>query len=330
MMALDGVTLLATVCNTTPNAVPYSLWLARGAEQYVVDLSGALGRPGDLGLTGLTWHGDRIYAAVQSSATPRILVLDRHLAVVGVISSPEFADLHSLHTFGDSLVVCSTGHRSVVQLSIADHGTALLCQFEAMVHLNSASLSDTALLLCCHYPGHIVPEATGGGVINLTSGHMLLDGLGQPHSLQRLGDEFLVLDSEGERIIRFDNAGIRQQQALSGFLRGITAARGSLFTASSVGRVISRKNPVVPPARRVWETLRERVTIFELDAITLEIKAQHHPLMAGFEIYDLLALDADQAVDPPLERLIVPEPNVIARMYYESAKTALAARQQRT
>jgi hypothetical protein len=39
----DGVTLLATVCNTTPNAVPYALWMARGADQYLVDLSDVLG-----------------------------------------------------------------------------------------------------------------------------------------------------------------------------------------------------------------------------------------------------------------------------------------------
>ena len=38
----DGLTLLATICNTTPNAVPCTLWFARGSDQYLVDLSDAL------------------------------------------------------------------------------------------------------------------------------------------------------------------------------------------------------------------------------------------------------------------------------------------------
>src|SRR5665213_821169 len=108
MIVPNGATLLATVCNTTSNAVPYALWLARGDEQYLVDLSDALGQPGDGGLTGLTCHGDKIYVAVQSS-TARILILDRSLAPIGVITSPAFADIHSLHAAGDSLIVCSTG-----------------------------------------------------------------------------------------------------------------------------------------------------------------------------------------------------------------------------
>ena len=49
MITPDGTTLLATVCNTTPNAVPYTLWLARGDAQYLVDLSDALNRPGMAG-----------------------------------------------------------------------------------------------------------------------------------------------------------------------------------------------------------------------------------------------------------------------------------------
>ena len=324
MMLPDGVTLLATVCNTTSNAVPYSLWFARGTEQYLVDLSGALDQPGDLGLTGLTRHGDRIYAAVQSSATPRILILDRHLAVVGTISKPEFADLHSLHTSGDSLIVCSTGNRSVFRIDIADHHMAQLCQFEAAVHLNSALPDASGLLVCCHYPAHIVPEAIGGGIIDVTNRQVVLDRLGQPHSLQRFGDGFLALDSDGERVIRFDHGGIRQQQALSGFLRGATAVHGSLFVASSVGRVISRKNPTVPPARHFWDTMGEQVTLYELDEATLAVKAEHHPLVAGFEIYELLAWDGVDVIDPPRERVVKPEPNAISRTFYEAAKRAYA------
>src|SRR5215469_15852509 len=79
MILPDGVTLLATVCNTLLNARPYILWFARKDEQYLVDLSDTLDQAGDSGLTGLTSIGDKLYAAVQSSEKARILVLDRRL-----------------------------------------------------------------------------------------------------------------------------------------------------------------------------------------------------------------------------------------------------------
>jgi hypothetical protein len=330
MIVPDGATLLATVCNSTPNAVPYALWLARGDEQYLVDLSDALGQPGDGGLTGLTCHGDKIYVAVQSSA-PRILVLDRCLAPVGVIASPEFSDLHSLHTAGDSLIVCSTGAQSVIKVSTTDHSTTKLCQFDAAIHLNSAWYDEAELwfdqgelLVCCHYPSRVVPDASGGGVINAGRRCVVLVGLGQPHSLSANRGGFLVLDSDAQRVIQFDHTGIRGQRTLTGFLRGTATCRGSLLIASSAGRMISRKSPVVPVTRQFWDMTAERVCIYELNEATLEVKAQHFPLVAGFEIYELLALDGAHTIDPPIERLVVPDIHAMARAYYESTKRALA------
>jgi hypothetical protein len=108
-------------------------------------------------------------------------------------------------------------------------------------------LRSVDLLVCCHYPERALygVEGAGGGVINATTRQMVLAGLTQPHSLEPDGPAFLVLDSDGRRLIRFDHTGILQQQALTGFLRGMATARGSLFVASSAGRVISRKNPTV-------------------------------------------------------------------------------------
>ena len=57
-------------------------------------------------------------------------------------------------------------------------------------------------------------------MFDATNSRVLLDGLGQPHSLMRDGDGFLVLDSGGGRVVRFDAAGVRQEQPLDGFLRG--------------------------------------------------------------------------------------------------------------
>jgi hypothetical protein len=254
MMTLpDGVTLLATVCNTTPNAVPYALWMARGCEQYLIDLSDVLGQPGDGGLTGLTCLNGYIYLAVQSN-NPRLLTLDRKLTPVGVITSPEFKDIHSIHGVRDGLIVCSTGAQSVVRVDVRDHSTTKLCEFDVNVHLNSATFDGANLLICCHYPGQVLPSAEGGGggVIDATTRQVVLAGLTQPHSLEPDRQSFLVLDSDGHSLIRFDHTGIVQQQALTGFLRGMTTARGSLFVASSAGRVISRKNPAVGGGRGGW------------------------------------------------------------------------------
>jgi hypothetical protein len=170
----------------------------------------------------------------------------------------------------------------------------------------------------------VVPEAVGGGVINAGRRRVVLVGLGQPHSLSATRNGFLVLDSEAQRVIQFDHTGIRHQQILSGFLRGTATCRGSLFVASSAGRMISRKTPIVPAARQFWDMAAEPVCIFELDEATLEVKARHFPLVAGFEIYELLALDSAGAIEPEVQRLVVPDIQAMSRAYYEATKRALA------
>lgn len=283
------------------------------------------GQLGDGGLTGLARVGDRIYAAVQSN-NPRILVLDHRLTPIGAIISPEFKDIHSIHCSGDGLIVCATGAQSVLRVDVTDRATTRLCAFDANVHLNCACFDASDLPVCCHYPERVLhgAEGAGGGVINATTRQMVLAGLTQPHSLEPDGSAFLVLDSDGRRLIRFDHTGIQQQQPLTGFLHGMATARGSLFVASSAGRVISRKNPAVPPGQQFWLNVAEPVVIHELDHATLARKAMHVPLLAGFEVYELVAFDDTDGLTPNRDRLLVPDLHAIARVYYEAAKRALA------
>jgi hypothetical protein len=320
MIAPSGATLLATVCNALPNAAPYALWLARGKTQHLVDLSDVLGQAGDCGLTGLAWHDGRIYVAVQSTTAPRILILDRSLAPVGVIADPAFVDIHSIHIDGNCLIVCSTGARSVLRVNLTDHRVVKLCGFDDNVHLNSACFHEQTLLVCCHHLTKVSPDAVGGGVIDTGLAHVMIAGLGQPHSLIKEPDGFLILDSDAHRVVRFDHGGIRQQAVLSGFLRGAATGEGALFVARSAGRIISRTNPAVTTGRGFWDMEAERVCIYELDAASLNVRAEHFPLVAGFEIYDLLVIDGARAVDPPQERLVVPDIHAMARAYYEAAK----------
>jgi hypothetical protein len=324
MIVPEGAALLATVCNALPNASPYALWLARGKSEYFVDLADVLGQPGDGGLTGLVWHGGKIYVAVQSTVAARILILDRCLAPVGVITNPAFMDIHSIHIEGNSLIVCSTGARTVLQVNLADHSVATLCRFDDSVHLNAACLDNAALLVCCHHLSKVIPDVAGGGVIDAGQKRVIIAGLGQPHSLVKERDGFLILDSDAHRIVRFDRTAITQQALLSGFLRGAATWNGLLFVARSAGRLISRKNPSAKTDNGFWDMQAEQVCIYELDAETLKVKAEHFPLVAGFEIYDLLVVDGARAIDPPRERLIVADIHAMARACYEAAKRAYA------
>jgi hypothetical protein len=65
----NGIALLATVCNTVLHAVPFTLRMARGHKQYLVDMSEALDQRGDAGLTGMVWYQDKLRRrAVQRCA----------------------------------------------------------------------------------------------------------------------------------------------------------------------------------------------------------------------------------------------------------------------
>ena len=324
----DGVCLLASVCNTTFNAAPFALWLACGETQHVVDLSGALNRPGDSGLTGLAWHDGTLYAAVQNSTEPRIVLLDRGLAPIGALSSPMFADLHSLHKAGDALLVAATGQETLLRLDLAARTVLPLCQSKEKIHLNSACYDGDALLICYHRQSGQDRRIPVGGVMDAATGRVLVQELGLPHSLMPHRDGFLVLDSVGARVIRFDRSGVLKECQLAGFLRGAATAGDTLFVASSTLRYVSRSNPVVTPARNLWQVMAERVRIYLLDADTLQLRAEFDPVLPGFEIYELLAVEAG-AIDPPAQRLLQPDRSAIAQLFYDAAKRAYAAAQVR-
>lgn len=317
----NGVCLLASICNTTSNATPFTLWLARGASEYLVDLSTALGTPGDSGLTGLAWHDGTLYAAVQSGEAPRILQLDHSLTPIGAITAPMFTDLHSLHQTGDGMLVAATGTNTVLRLDLTARTVASLCSGSEKIHLNSACYDGDALLICYH---RLVTEdrrLTAGGVLDTTTRRVLVDGLGLPHSLMSYRNGFVVLDSVGARVLRFDRSGVLAEQTLKGFPRGAAVAGNTLYVASSTLRYVSRSKPAPTPARTLWQVMAERVRIYALDAETLAVRAEYEPILPGFEIYELLVVP-DDALDPPVERLLQPDRGAIAQLFYEANKRA--------
>ena len=321
-----GPTLLATVCNTVPNATPVALWLGCGETQRVIDLGDTIGHPGDVGLTGLAWHAGRLYCAVQTSTESRIVVLDRSLSHVATIASAEFADLHSLTVMGDGLLIASTGNGRVLRHDFADGRIETLCDLSTEVHLNSACRDGEDLLVCCQSLQPLDRAARHGGIYSVAERRVLLDDLGYPHSVMHIGDEFLVLDSGRSRVLRFGRDGIRQEQRLEGFLRGASLSGGALFVAAGPQRLVSRSTGNIWHERTLREALTERLTLYELDAETLAVRSSRPVVAAGFELYDVLALPANAGLDPVPERLLPADPTAFARLFYNAFKTSQAGR----
>jgi hypothetical protein len=57
------------------------------------------------------------------------------------------------------------------------------------------------------------------------------------------------------------------------------------------------------------------------------LRRTHFPLVAGFEIYELLVLEGNDTVTSPSGRLLVPDQYAMSRAFYEAAKSASAGNQ---
>jgi hypothetical protein len=319
--------VLATVCNTVPSAAAFALWLGRGSDQAVVDLRAVL-EPDDTGLTGLAWHAEQLYVAVQNNHRARIVVLDRHLCPVRTITDPRFVDLHSLTAVPDGLLIAVTGEGLVLHYRFSDHAIETLCALGKAVHLNSACRHGDDLLVCCQSVAQIDPQAVAaapraGGVFSMTERRVLVDGLAFPHSVMLANNGFIVLDSGRSRVLRFDRNGILQEQVLEGFLRGICLLGDRLFVSSGPQRLVSRSTGQIRYERTFREALAERVMLYELDAVTLKPLATRHISAAGFELYEVLALSGD-ALELAPERTLPADPTAFARLFFNAFIAARA------
>jgi hypothetical protein len=317
-----GPVVLATVCNTVPSAAPFALWLERGSEQVVVDLATVLDQPGDTGLTGLAWHAGQLYVAVQSTQQARIVVLDRQLAPVRTITDPRFVDLHSITTVADGLLIAATGNGMVLHYRFADGAIETLCTLGSAAHLNAACRDGADLLVCCQSVARITPQSDaaaprGGGVFSMAERRVLVGDLSFPHSVMPVNDGFVVLDSARSRVLRFDRDGIRQERVLEGFLRGICILGDRLFVSSGPQRLVSRSTGQIRHERTLREALAEQVVLHELDAATLDRRTRRPISVAGFELYEVLALPPD-ALDPPPERTLAADPTAFARLFFNA------------
>lgn len=315
----EGVTLLATICNTVGVASAFALWLSDGEQQYVVDLSEHMQDAG--GLTGIAFHGERIYVAVQSGQ-PRILVLDLALRVVEVIQNDHFNDLHSLHIAGDALFIVSTRNGQLLKRDLATGATSVIADFDPAAWVSGVLCRPDDIWLCCHEVWRLDPTAQGGGVFSIRRGRKLLDGLLRPHSLIGYRGGFVVLDSGNARVAYFDHDGIKQSCQLHGFPRGVAVAgEATLLVAGGPHRTISRKNPAGVAGKSFRDVAYERLKLFEVT------HGEHIrtfvPELPGFEIYDLIVLPANAAIRPADDRVVRLEHGMFARLYYVTLVDAL-------
>jgi hypothetical protein len=314
-----GVSLLATICNTVGVASAFALWLSDGEQQYVVDLSDHM--QGSVGLTGIAFHDNRIYVAVQS-ARSRILVLDLGLRVVDEIQNDNFNDLHSLHIAGGALFIVSTRNGQLLERDLATGNTSVIVDFDPAAWVSGVHCWPDDIWLCCHEAGRLDPNAQGGGVFSIGQGRMVLDGLLRPHSLIRYRDGSVVLDSGNARVVYFDHDGINQVCQVQGFPRGVAiAGEATLLVAGGPHRTISRKNPVSMAGKSFRDVAHERLNIFEV--AHGELTRTFTPELPGFEIYDMLVLPANAALRPADDRVIRLEQGMFARLYYVTLVDAM-------
>jgi hypothetical protein len=315
----QGLVIVATICNTIRAAGCHALWFSDGERQFVVDLSDTVANSS--GLTGIAWHHNRLYVAVQSVPS-RILVLDLTLKVVDVILDDDFDDLHSLQIVGKALCIVSPKNGKLLRRDLATGRNTVIANFDPAAWVSVVHCRPDDIWLCGHHLRYLDPGARDGGIFSTAQNRTVLDGLVRPHSLISYRDEFVVLDSGNARVVYFDRDGIKRVCQLHGFLRGAAVARDNiLLVAGGPHRTISRKNPAGEASRSLRDVAHERLQIFELD------QGVHTrtwvPELPGFEIYDLVVLPPDVTLTPAADSIIEVEQGTFGRFYYVTLVDAL-------
>jgi hypothetical protein len=306
--------LLATICNTVGEASPHALWFADSGRQFVADLSDEISDAS--GFTGIAYHKDRLYLAVQSAAA-RILVLDQHLNVIETITHELFNDLHSLHVIGDMLLIVSARAGALVRRNLNTGETVAHIRFDPRAWVCDALCLPDDIWLCCHHLTFLDPVAKEGGLFSVREHRAILDGFSHPHSIIPYRDEFAILDSARAQLVFFRLGGSRRSVQLQGFLRGVVrTGDDSLLVAGGPHRTVSRKNPEGGDHRAdLRQVLDERLRLFEVTNGTAARVIL--PEVPGFEMYDLCLLPAG-LLQPAPERALQVETGLFARFWYTS------------
>lgn len=182
--------------------------------------------------SGFDFKNNLIYVA--SMRENKIYVLKKELKIIDQINNKYFNDIHSVNITKNGLLITSSGLDLILEISPKGkvlwewwafnngYNTTPLGKerkikkninsreidfptLEQTTHINSAIFSDDRekeLIASLFHQGEVVR-------INKSSGKAktILNGLKQPHSVYRLGENFVVSDTNGKRVIIFNKNG---------------------------------------------------------------------------------------------------------------------------
>lgn len=279
--------------------------LSRADVQPVQVLDAQLGRflpveayqpVGVLGVSNLAeLSGNRLLVATQDGIG---IVQHRSLARLGPM---DLQDVHEV-TLGDGTVLVADAAQDVVVV-LDERDLAVVERLHpptpGTFHLNQALAHCNQLLAVVHdVRGRARRGRNGlvvhhdGGVIDLRTGAALIHGLRAPHSLRRVDDGWILIDSGHRRLQILDDAWMpRGEVELPGWGRGL--ARDEATGAIHVG--------ISPPRPRYQRALGWKVqrhpSVVQIDLATMSvantIQVDHAEQINGVHLVtsDLLDLD---------------------------------------
>ncbi len=288
--------LLVSICNVAANPRPtclLALDLATGRRRWV-DVG--IGEPLVTG-TGLTADDGNVYhvSVTEMGFATKLTVLDRKtLAVRAVHALPEVADAHSIVLMGNEVCVASTETDEILAYPLRGDdvgpGRVLWAPTDSHTdthHVNSLAVVDAELFCSAFGPrsGESWSTATNGYVRNVSSGHNVIEGLRQPHTVARHDERLYFCNSMLGTLNDADGvAGF-----FSGYTRGLAfAPNGTIYVGTSLAR-----RPMVSPvegdlfANPSGEgQLHGRCSVVEIAPSGMRTEIGLAPM--GTEVYDLL------------------------------------------
>jgi len=245
-----GDVALVSCCNVGHEDCRYSVAVVSAKGIDWLDLDDALIPERDRGVTGLAVGPEHCFLAIPGKRE-RLISLDSQLRPVDTYSFNHSRDIHSLAVHNDRLYFAATGSNQVLSVGCADgrftgpEQVHVTCQSAAedRVHLNSLLIDDHGAPLYTMFGvGPKSPVRAEGAVVDMHSGHALIEGLLDPHSLTRLPDGRIALceSMQSALCVVEPTTCLVTRVGLRGYTRGIAHTGRHLVVGASHWRSRSR------------------------------------------------------------------------------------------
>jgi hypothetical protein len=255
-----------------------------------------------VGVNGLAHFGDGILLVPQNAK--QLVRLDENLAVSDVWDVPNLTGGHSISVRGSTAHIVCARTDSIMEFD-PDSGARWLWRANDggvdTQHMNSAVWVDDRLYLSAFGPK---PEkhalwsaATGGYILEVTTGHRIIEPIYHPHSICHF--DGLLYWCESATMAVCNQSGQRLEVG-QGYVRGLVVGEDHLIVGVSRGRnmSISMDRPIV--SSRFRET-SSALLVYRHSRANLGDSTflKEIPIQAyGDEIYDILPLDFSTGGQP--------------------------------